>query len=99
MPLLIKARMEKKKVNKKDIGQLISESVNTTLGGIEKAKQGKKLKKLIAKSAKKIADRVAEQIKRDEKKQAKLSKQTKTLEGALAGSQPKKKKAKKENAL
>lgn len=86
--------MEKIAINKKDIAVLITESVNNTLGTVEKAKTGKKLKKLIAKSAKKIAGRVADQLKRDAKRAKRINKSLVELENGLAGGKQKKKKAK-----
>jgi Ethanolamine utilization protein EutJ (predicted chaperonin) len=88
--------MEKVKINKKDIAVLISESVNNTVGSIDKAKGGKKLKKLIARSSKKIAGRVAEQIKRDDKKSQRASKSLKKVEKVLNGESKKEKKVKTE---
>lgn len=84
--------MEKVAINKKDIAVLITESVNNTLGSVEKAKTGKKLKKLIAKSAKKIAGRVADQLKRDAKRAKRINKSLVALENGLAGGKEKKKK-------
>ena len=86
--------MEKIAINKKDIAVLITESVNSTLGTVEKAKTGKKLKKLISKSAKKIAGRVADQLKRDAKRAKRINKSLVDLENDLAGGKEKKKKAK-----
>lgn len=83
--------MDKIKINKKDIAVLIAESVNSTVGSIDQAKAGKKLKKLITKSAKKIAGNVAEQIKRDDKKTKKAGKSIKKIENVLAGTKEKKK--------
>jgi len=90
--------MEKVKINKKDIAVLISESVNNTVGSIDKAKGGKKLKKLITRSSKKIAGKVAEQIKRDEKKTQRASKSLKQVEKVLSGDGKKEKKVKTEKA-
>jgi uncharacterized phosphosugar-binding protein len=87
--------MDKIKINKKDIAVLISESVNNTVGSIEKAKGGKKLKKLIAKTSKKIAGRVADQLKRDAKRTQKVSKSLKEAEGVLNGKKDKKVKTEK----
>lgn len=85
--------MEKTKTTRKTIATQIAASIGKTVEGIDKAKQGKKLKKLIARASKKIADRVAEQLKRGEKKQRKSKKSMETLEGALAGKSKKSKKS------
>jgi hypothetical protein len=87
--------MDKIKISKKDITTLISESVNNTVGSIEKAKPGKKLKKLIGKSAKKIAGKVTNQLKRDAKKAKRVAKSLTVVEDVLNGKEKKPKKAKK----
>lgn len=87
--------MKLTKSNKKEIASGIVKSIEQAITNIQHVKQGKKLKRLVAKASKKVAEKIVEQQKRELKKQKQTEKSLAKMEKALGGKEKKATKEKK----
>jgi hypothetical protein len=85
--------MNKRKQSKKDLRNLISETINKALGGLDLPRPNKKVKKIVENNSKKLASTFVELIKHEDKKQKKAEK---LLQKAVATDDKKKKEKQKE---
>jgi hypothetical protein len=83
--------MENKKTSKKALKSLISESMQDAIRTLELPQPGKKVKKLLDRSAKRLATVYADILKREHKKKRKAEK---FMEDAVKGKKSKRPKAK-----
>lgn len=83
--------MEKTTLSKKELRDLIGNTMQEAIAKLELPEPGKKVKKLLGRNAKKIAKLFAQSMKRDNKKKEKAAK---FLESAVKGKTKKTKKQK-----
>ncbi|MBL7857007.1 MAG: hypothetical protein JNM57_04905 [Cyclobacteriaceae bacterium] len=87
--------MEKNKTSKKALKDLINDSLQGAIAGLELPKPSKKVKKMVGRNAKKLASVFADMIKRENKKKKKAEKDLTYVEDVLKGKTKKAKKTKK----
>lgn len=86
--------MESKNLSKKQLTELISQTVEEAIAKLELPKATKRVKKLLSRSSKKLALEFSEVMKKAEKKAKKAKKEVAQLEEVLSGKGKKKGKIK-----